>query len=564
VAAHDVHTARDMLSDALRDLGLALERRAVTAPGANRVARAERLRRHVDEYLRPRAANVGAPIVAVLLGSTGSGKSSLFNALAGRAVSPSGVLRPTTRQPIAVVHPGDAGDGVLPGLVARGSVELIVDPGARPGLVVVDAPDFDSVELANRALAIELLEAADLAVFVTTATRYADQVPWTVLARARQRGLRLLAVLNRLPEGEEAGAVVSDYRNLLERAQLSEVGAFGPLEVVPVAEGALDLDRDALDAAAVAPIVAAFDRLMGDEFERRDLARRSLASAIEGLPAAVEEIASEVDQEMEAARALLHEADRAYRQHRTALGDDLSRGAFLRAEVVRQWHDFVGAGQVARFLSEGIGRVGATVRGLLRPGPAAPAAEVRQAAFADLVALAVQHADSAARATAAAWVSDPYGGRALAAHAELWGATTGLGDRLTAGLEAWAGEIGEQIRVLGEQRRGWARVASLGVNAVGTSAILAVFLSTGGLTGTEVGITAATAVVNQKLLEAIFGEANVRAFVGRARDALGSLLDAAFDDERARYTDALSDLGHATTLAAALRETAARAAADPW
>ena len=80
-------------------------------------------------------------------------------------------------------------------------------------------------------------------------------------------------------------------------------------------------------------------------------------------------------------------------------------------------------------------------------------------------------------------------------------------------LEAWAAGIGDEIRALGEQRKGWAQVASIGVNAVGTSAILAVFVHTGGLTGAEVGITAATAVVNQKLLEAIFGEANVAAFV---------------------------------------------------
>ena len=50
--------------------------------------------------------------------------------------------------------------------------------------------------------------------------------------------------------------------------------------------------------------------------------------------------------------------------------------------------------------------------------------------------------------------------------------------------------------------------------------MLAVFIHTGGLTGAEVGITAATAVVNQKLLEALFGEANVAAFVFRAREDL--------------------------------------------
>jgi hypothetical protein len=428
--------------------------------------------------------------------------------------------------------------------------------------VVVDAPDFDSVELSNRALAVELLEAADLVIFVTTATRYADQVPWAILDRAQQRGVPLLAVLNRLPpETDDADAVAGDYRRLLERGNLADAGAFGRLEVVPVLEGALDAEHDALDADAVAPIRHALDRLMADDLARRALARRSVASALEGLPAAVEEVATEVDQEQAAARELITTADRAYRERRAALGEELGRGTFLRAEVLRQWQDFIGAGQVARILAQGIGRVAATIRSLFRPGPAAPAVEVREAAFADLVALAVQHADAAARRTSTTWVDDPYGARALAVDARLWGASSDLAERLGTDLEVWAAGVGDQIRALGEQRKGWAQVASIGVNAVGTSAILAVFVHTGGLTGAEVGITAATAVVNQKLLEAIFGEANVAAFVGRARAALGTLLDTAFDAERRRFTDALGGLADASELAQQLRSAARTAAA---
>lgn len=550
-----------MPTDALRELANALERRTAAAPSADRVERAERLYRHVTEYLAPRALNAAAPLVVVILGSTGSGKSSLFNALAGRAASPSGVLRPTTRRPMAIVHPADGGEELLPGMASRDAVDLVSDPTARRGLVVVDAPDFDSVELSNRELAVELLEAADLVIFVTTATRYADQVPWTILGRARQRGVPLLAVLNRLPpETDDADAVAADYGRLLERGSLTDSGAFGALEVVPVLEGALDAEHDALDATAVAPIREALDRLMADDVARRALARRSLAAALEGLPAAVEEIAVEVDQEQAAARELVGTADRAYHERRASLGEELGRGTFLRAEVLRQWQDFVGAGQVARILAHGIGRVAATIRSLFQPGPAAPAVEVREAAFADLVALAVQHADAAARRTAATWIDDPYGAKALAVDGRLWGASADLADRLETDLEVWAAGVGEEIRALGEQRKGWAQVASIGVNAVGTSAILAVFVHTGGLTGAEVGITAATAVVNQKLLEAIFGEANVAAFVGRARGALGSLLDTAFDMERRRFTDALGSLADAGDLADRLR-SAARAAA---
>ena len=550
------------LDDALRELSSALGRRASRASDANRAARAERLRAHIDDFMLPRARDASAPLVLVLLGSTGSGKSSLFNALAGRDLSPSGILRPTTRRPVVLAHPHDSGADLLPGLSRRGAIELLVDPGLGRGLVLVDAPDFDSVELANRAVAIELLEAADVIVFVTTATRYADEVPWTILHRARERGAPLLAVMNRLPANDDdAAAILADYSAMLQRAQLDEFGALGRLEIVPVAEGTLEPGRDALAADAVAPIRQALVRLTADDTARRKLAERSLSGALAGLPSAVEEVAREVDEEHSAAATLLALAESTYRKRRRNLGQELSEGTFLRAEVLRQWQDFVGAGQVARLLTTGISRIGAAVRAAFRPGPQAPAIEVREAAFADLVALVIQHADAAANQTATSWLDDRFGEAALAEHSQLWGASADLGDRLGRDLAMWAAEIGEQIRMLGEQRQGWAKAASIGVNAVGTSLILAVFLHTGGLTGTEVGIAAATAVVNQKILEAIFGEANVAAFVSRARNALSAILDRAFAEERERYASALATVASEKESGDHLRQAAQRASA---
>jgi energy-coupling factor transporter ATP-binding protein EcfA2 len=548
--------------DALRELSSALGQRASRASVASRAARAERLQRHIHDFLLPRAQDVSAPLVLVLLGSTGSGKSSLFNALAGRDLSPSGIRRPTTRRPVVLSHPDDSGADLLPGLSRRGAIDLVVERGVGRGLVLVDAPDFDSVELANRAVAVELLEAADVIVFVTTATRYADEVPWTILHRARQRGTPMLAVMNRLPTNNgDAAAILADYAAMLERAELIESGAFGPLEVVPVAEGALEPGRDALAVAALAPIREALARLTADETARRKLAQRSLSGALAGLPSAIEEVAKEVDEEQSEAAALLARAENAYRDGRRDLGQELSQGTFLRAEVLRQWQDFVDAGQVARFLTTGISRIGAAVRSVFRPGSQAPAIEVREAAFADLVALVIQHADTAAQQTAASWLNHRFGEAALAEHRQLWGASTGLGDRLGRDLALWTSDIGEQIRMLGEQRQGWAKAASIGVNAVGTSLILAVFLHTGGLTGTEVGIAAATAVVNQKILEAIFGEANVAAFVSRARSGLGSILDDAFSDERERYVIAVAALTAEGEFGDHLRQAAQRASA---
>jgi hypothetical protein len=156
-------------------------------PSVAAVRRVRQLRDHLASHVRPRAHSLDAPLLVLLLGPTGAGKSSLFNGLVGRSTSTTGVLRPTTRELVVLVRPEyqDAltGTGGPLAGVEPDRVRLVVDPAAPEGVVLVDAPDVDSVEHANRELTDRLVEAADLAVFVTTATRYADRVPWEVLGR---------------------------------------------------------------------------------------------------------------------------------------------------------------------------------------------------------------------------------------------------------------------------------------------------------------------------------------------------------------------------------------------
>ena len=159
-------------------------------------------------------ASIDAPLLAVVGGSTGAGKSTLVNSVVGapgeplRRAAPHDDLpgaRAPPRGPAVVrrrAHPARPGPrhrrghrrGRSPAPCAWPS-----RPPCRPGMALLDAPDIDSVVSANRAIATQLLSAADLWLFVTTAARYADAVPWDLLRTAADRGTAVAIVLDRIP-----------------------------------------------------------------------------------------------------------------------------------------------------------------------------------------------------------------------------------------------------------------------------------------------------------------------------------------------------------------------------
>ncbi|GAB3311726.1 ABC transporter [Epidermidibacterium keratini] len=112
--------------------------------------------------------------VVALAGATGSGKSSLFNRIAGADVSQVGVRRPTTSTATAAIWGPDSAARLLDwlGVGARHQV----GEGALDGLVLLDLPDFDSHEAGNRAEADRVLALADVFIWVTDPQKYADAV----------------------------------------------------------------------------------------------------------------------------------------------------------------------------------------------------------------------------------------------------------------------------------------------------------------------------------------------------------------------------------------------------
>lgn len=512
---------------ALRHLRQALAEASfeiATEASVNGAAAAARALRILDDHILPRLEASDAPLLCVIGGSTGSGKSTLLNSLVGENLSTSSVVRPTTRHPVLVHRAEDTewfmDSTILPALprMARSGppapheagtpahLELRATATLPEGLAILDAPDVDSVVDENRALARQMLDAADLWVFVTTAARYADAVPWSVLGPAAARGVLVAIVLNRVPQGARE-QIAADLTRLMGAQGLSKAPLF-VIDEHPLEDARLS-DED------VAPVLTWLHEQSADAQTRAEVAQRAVAASVAQVLHSAQEVRKAQEAE-EALRArghqlLNHEVDTTLLRLIEASAD----GTLLRGEVVARWQEIVGAADFTRSLTRTVATVRDRITSYLtgKPAPVAPVEDALEAGLSTLIEDELMRLREDAEG---AWRADQWLSRLLPLAAPALNARE-LALDVT---HEWQAELLEIVRTQGASKRTGARIMAIGVNVVAVALMIVIFASTGGITGMELGVAGASAAVSQKLLEAIFGDQAVRTMTKRAQELL--------------------------------------------
>lgn len=523
-------TALVQLRGALQAARLPLD-----VPGAEewRTSR-QRMIDQLEDYVIPRQMTIDAPLLVVVGGSTGAGKSTLVNSLVGRRVTASGLLRPTTRSPVLVHHPDDATwfgqDRLLPDLVRTDrttddphALQLVACETVPEGLAILDAPDVDSVEEHNRAIAAQLLAAADLWLFVTSAARYADQVPWDYLRQAAERSTAVAVVLDRTP-ADAVQTVAAHLARMLASRGLKDSPLF-TVDEAPISEDGL------LAAKEVADIRGWLVSLAEDGDARALVVRQTLDGTVRTLGRQTYQIADAAAAQLEAVADLRARATEAYDEAAAGLVGESGDGTLLRGEVLARWQELVGTGELLRTLDSRVGRLRERVVSAVKGTPQ-QADRVLLAVEAAAEALVLDHAESAATRVHAAWTESDAGRGLLEGRDDLGRAASDLRRRAESEVRAWQEEVLDLVRAEAADKRTSARFLAYGVHGLGVALMVATFRREAPVAD-DLGRT---------LLDAVFGNASVAALVERAGGSLERRFATLAETERARYTAVLDGL----------------------
>ena len=361
-----------------------------------------------------------APILVALVGSTGAGKSTLVNSIVGTHVSATGVRRPTTNSPVLACHPDEidwfAENNFLPTLprvrqegLARpgrdGLLVLAASEGMPRGIALLDTPDIDSVVQAHHEFALQFLDASDLWLFMTSASRYADGPVWEILQHARDRKASLGVVLSRIPQTYRT-ELVDHFNAMLDANGIAAADRF-VIQETPLIDGMLPAD-------AYQPV----RDWLADTADRSDrrvaVLTKTMSGVLDTFKSRVPSIAAHVEAQVVLRAQLRQVAETAYQNAFAEVGGGLKDGSLLRGEVLARWEDCMVGGELrprrgAARSAKGVAKKGKRAR----RGPSRTAA-LNAALRSAIESYIVSVADRAAEAVEGSWRADPAGAVLLA------------------------------------------------------------------------------------------------------------------------------------------------------
>jgi energy-coupling factor transporter ATP-binding protein EcfA2 len=322
-------------------------------PGAAQVkTERTKLLSQIDDYLLPRVRRSAAPVLVALVGSTGAGKSTLVNSIVGAHVSATGVRRPTTNSPVLACHPDDidwfAENNFLPTLprvrqegLARpgrdGLLVLAASEGMPRGIALLDTPDIDSVVQAHHEFAYKFLDASDLWLFMTSASRYADGPVWEILQHARDRRASLGVVLSRIPQAHRT-ELVGHFTAMLDANGITAENRF-VIPEIPLIDGMLPPDAYQPVRDWLADTAARADR-------RVAVLTQTMSGVLDTFKTRVPAMAAHVEAQVVLTGELRRSAEAAYERAFAEASAGLKNGTLLGGEVLARWQDCLVGGDL--------------------------------------------------------------------------------------------------------------------------------------------------------------------------------------------------------------------------
>jgi hypothetical protein len=284
-----------------------------------------------------------------------------------------------------------------------GLLVLAANEGMPKGVALLDTPDIDSVIQAHHEFAHQFLDASDLWLFVTTASRYADAPVWELLRYAKERDAAIGIVLSRVPPRSRAD-LTKHFNAMLDANGLGETDRFVIPETVIVDE--------MLPPTVYGPVREWLQDTAVREDRRVAVLTQTMSGVLDTFRTRVPELASHLATQLTLGVQLRQAIETCYGAALTQVDEATRNGSLLRGETLARWQDFAGAGDLLRTLQSR--RRGAGGGGRPRKRQISSRAQALKAAVASgLEALIVSIGDRAAEEAVTRWRDHPAGAALL-------------------------------------------------------------------------------------------------------------------------------------------------------